>query len=78
MLVDLDLNRQSSYKNSIEKRNNEPSKNRDNSSFGGFGDAITSALIASDRSPMIGVSIIDLASMICPRTLVDMTRNGKS
>ena len=76
MLVDLDLNRQSSYKNSIEKRNNEPSKSRDNSSFGGFGDAITSALIASDRSPMIGVSIIDLASMICPRTLVDMTRNG--
>lgn len=45
-------------------------------SFSGMGDLVTNALIMSDKSPMIGVSIIDLFSMIGPRTIVDATRNG--
>ncbi len=44
--------------------------------FGNLGGFVTNALIASDKSPMIGVSIIDLLSMIGPRSLVDATRNG--
>lgn len=45
-------------------------------SFGNLGNAITSALIASDRTPMVGISIIDLTSMILPRSIIDATRNG--
>ena len=45
-------------------------------SFGNVGNFVTNALIASDKSPMVGVSIIDLVSMIGPRTVVDATRNG--
>ena len=76
MLVELDLNRQSNSRNIAtisKKAENNTTKNQ---SFGGFGDMLTTALVASDKSPMIGVSIIDLVSMICPRTLVDMSRNG--
>lgn len=54
-------------------------KNRDfqqKQSFGNLGGFVTNALIASDKSPMIGVSIIDLFSMIGPRSIVDATRNG--
>jgi len=52
------------------------SRNDKPQSFGMLSDAIVSALVASDKSPMIGVSIIDLCSMICPRSIVDATRNG--
>ena len=76
MLVDLDLNRQSNYKNIAKVSNKADNNTSKQTSFGGFGDALTTALVASDKSPMIGVSIIDLCSMICPRTLVDMSRNG--
>ncbi|MCR4880684.1 MAG: hypothetical protein K6A44_01850 [bacterium] len=76
MLVELDLNRQSNYKNIATVSDTAQNKSKDKQSFGGFGDAITTALIASDKSPMIGVSIIDLCSMIFPRTFVDMSRNG--
>ena len=76
MLVDLDLNRQSNFKNIAKISNKADLQASKQTSFGGFGDALTTALVASDKSPMIGVSIIDLCSMICPRTLVDMSRNG--
>ncbi len=76
MLVDLDLNRQSNYKNIAKISNKADMDTSKQTSFGGFGDMLTTALVASDKSPMIGVSIIDLCSMICPRTLVDMSRNG--
>ena len=72
MVVSLNLNKQSIRAN-VGDRNPKDSKK---TSFKGLGEFVTNALIASDRSPMIGVSIIDLCSMICPRTVVDATRNG--
>ena len=48
MLVDLDLNRQSNYKNIAAISNKAENKNSDAQSFGGFGDVITSALVASE------------------------------
>lgn len=60
-----------------EYKNNQGSRSyNQQQSFKGVGDFVTNALIASDKSPMIGVSIIDLLSMIGPRTIVDATRNG--
>jgi hypothetical protein len=61
--------------NSTNKKNK-----KDNTSFGSFTSAVTStitdALIKSDKTPMIGVSIIDIISCIGPRTVIDATRNG--
>ena len=72
MVVNFSLNKQSirpNLRDSSKKDLKRPS-------FNGLGEFVTKALIASDKSPMIGVSIIDLCSMICPRTVVDATRNG--
>ncbi len=62
-------NHERSKVNQIKRKKGEPS-------FGNLGNAITSALIASDRTPMVGISIIDLTSMILPRSIIDATRNG--
>lgn len=49
---------------------------KQNTSFTGIGEFVTGALVASDKVPMVGISIIDLTSMIIPRTAIDATRNG--
>ncbi|MCR4880685.1 MAG: hypothetical protein K6A44_01855 [bacterium] len=51
--------------------------NRDNkTSFGG--PLLSSAFMAINRHEIIGVSGIDLGSMVIPRTLVDFTRNKEA
>ena len=40
-------------------------------SFNGVGDALTNALTVCDAHPMVGVSVIDAATSIVPRTIVD-------
>jgi len=71
MDVRLKLNNNHIYS---RKSENEFPKKKEN--FKGVADGVVAALVASDKSPMIGVSIIDLTSMIFPRTIVDATRNG--
>ncbi len=60
----------------VKTRVKNNSNNTNKQTFGNISSFVTNALIASDKSPMIGVSIIDLLSMIGPRTVVDATRNG--
>ncbi|MCQ2958370.1 MAG: hypothetical protein MJ180_05670 [Candidatus Gastranaerophilales bacterium] len=72
MTVKLTLNTNNNFYNSRQREGT----GKRNTSFKGIGDCVTNALIASDKAPMIGVSIIDLTSMIFPRTIVDATRNG--
>jgi hypothetical protein len=48
---------------------------RENVSFK-RGNFITRSLIMSDKSPVIGLVIINILAMIVPRTLVDAIRNG--
>lgn len=77
MTVNLSLNSKQ-HKINYSSNNNQNRNNTLNraQTFKGFGDLVTNALVMSDKSPMIGVSIIDLFSMIGPRTIVDATRNG--
>ncbi|MDD3593618.1 MAG: hypothetical protein PHX18_03215 [Candidatus Gastranaerophilales bacterium] len=70
MLVSLNV------ENSSYKKQSNPNLKQSSETFKGIGNLITQGLIASDKSPMVGVSIIDLTSMITPRTIIDATRNG--
>ncbi len=70
------FNPHSSIKNIENFSHRQSSIKKREPAFGNLGNAITGALIASDRTPMIGISIIDLTSMILPRSIIDATRNG--
>jgi len=52
-------------------------KSNNNQSFGNSA-LISSAFMAIDKHEIIGVSAIDLASMVIPRSIIDFTRNKEA
>lgn len=73
----LQLTSQKSNFNNQYKRYGTSQPSFTNRSAGNyFVGKITKGLQACDKNAMVGIAVIDLLSMIIPRTIIDATRNG--
>ncbi|HIU93350.1 MAG TPA: hypothetical protein IAD26_09500 [Candidatus Limenecus avicola] len=73
MINKVSINNQEVYK---KGQTNPSYKNSQSPSFKGPVELITAGLQACNTNPMVGVSVIDLATAIVPRTVVDAKTNG--
>ncbi|MBQ8886932.1 MAG: hypothetical protein IJW32_04185 [Clostridia bacterium] len=60
----------------INTRQAEKNRNRNNQSFKGVGTAALVGLKSLNDSPAIGACAVDLASMVIPRTTIEMKNRG--
>lgn len=73
MINKVSINNQEVYK---KGQTNPSYKNSQSPSFKGPVELITAGLQACNTNPMVGVSVIDLATAIVPRTVVDAKQTG--
>lgn len=76
MINKVALNKQEVYKQDLPKSSYNVSKTGANPSFKGPVEIATSVLQYCNTNPMAGVSLIDMATAIVPRTVVDARTNG--